>query len=383
MTQQMTQKQDDNRTLLREVERMKVEFQRSQETMPTVVQPRILNFDNPGSSGNQQWNAAPAIAASPWGTTMNNRASMINDLDETFNTLTNLDSYKFLNNNTINTNSMNVNAGISPHVAKELQQLRQMILSIPGVVQPIPEASPTGHRISRFASVIADTEFPKRFQTPSIKPYNGTTDPEKHVAQYRKRMEIIPIPVHSKEACLCKGFGSTPMGLALKWRLNIHPYSITSFSHLINIFNNQFSCSRTFEKITSDLYRVVHNPKERLRDFVTRFGTEALSIPNIDMETVVEAFKMGLRKDSAFYEDLVMTPCKRLDEDLGDKERWLKKDNKPTSWKDKSKWCAYYKDFGHMTEDCIALRKEINYLLSKGHLKEILERKKEKSKESN
>ena len=37
-------------------------------------------------------------------------------------------------------------------------------------------------------------------------------------------------------------------------------------------------------------------------------------IPNIDVETVVEAFKMGLRKDSPFYEDLVMTPCKRLDE---------------------------------------------------------------------
>ena len=36
-----------------------------------------------------------------------------------------------------------------------------------------------------------------------------------------------------------------------------------------------------------------------------------------------------------------------------------------------------------MTEDCIALRKENNYLLSKGHLKEILGRKREKSKENN
>ena len=36
-----------------------------------------------------------------------------------------------------------------------------------------------------------------------------------------------------------------------------------------------------------------------------------------------------------------------------------------------------------MTEDCIALRKEISYLFSKGHLKEILGRNKEKSKEKN
>ena len=96
--------------------------------------------------------------------------------------------------------------------------------------------------------------------------------------------------------------------------LNVPQYSITSFAHLVNIFNNQFSCSKTFEKITSDLYRVVLDPKEKLRDFVNRFGREALSIPNIDLDIIVQAFKMGLRKDSPFYKDLVMNPCKILDE---------------------------------------------------------------------
>ncbi|XP_023743493.1 uncharacterized protein LOC111891666 [Lactuca sativa] len=188
------------------------------------------------------------------------------------------------------------------------------------------------------------------------------------------------------------------------------------------------------------------------------------------MATTVEAFRMGLMKDPPFYEDLVMTPCREVDEfksrtlrfirleeykkiqrktsslssyqnpnrnvdsssqrsykskpyskpdhhmvnalederdeeeppkitdycfsvdvsgliyamdDLGDKARWPNKNNKSTSWKDKSKWCAYHEDFDHMVEDCIALRKEISYLLRKGHLKEILRRKKEKSKENN
>ncbi|XP_052621755.1 uncharacterized protein LOC111911050 [Lactuca sativa] len=72
--------------------------------------------------------------------------------------------------------------------------------------------------------------------------------------------------------------------------------------------------SNTFEKITSDLYRVVQDPKESLRSFVNMFGREALSIPNVDMATAVEAFKMGLKKESPFYEDLVTTPCKRMDE---------------------------------------------------------------------
>ena len=80
MTQQMTQQQYENITLLIEVERMKPEFHKSQETMPIVVQPRILNFDNVGASGNHHGNTIPATTTSPWGTTMYNRAPMINDL---------------------------------------------------------------------------------------------------------------------------------------------------------------------------------------------------------------------------------------------------------------------------------------------------------------
>ena len=38
-------------------------------------------------------------------------------------------------------------------------------------------------------------------------------------------------------------------------------------------------------------------------------------------------------------------------------------------------------DFGHITKDCITLRKEISYLLSKEYLKEILGRRKERSKD--
>ncbi|KAD3066952.1 hypothetical protein E3N88_34832 [Mikania micrantha] len=65
-------------------------------------------------------------------------------------------------------------------------------------------------------------------------------------------METNPIPPHLKEAYLCKGFGSTLTRATLKWLLNVPPYSITSFAHFINLFNNQFSCSRTFESDRSE-----------------------------------------------------------------------------------------------------------------------------------
>ena len=189
-----------------------------------------------------------------------------------------------------------------------------MVSSVPEIVQPIPEVSSACHRVSRFASPICDAEIPKRFQTPSMKLYDGSTDPEEHVAQYRERMEINPIHANLKETCLCKGFGSTLTSPALKWLLSVPPYSITSFAHLINMFNNQFSCSQTFERLTSDLYRMTQPQGESLREFITRFGKEALDIPNLDVTTAVQAFKMGLQKDSPFYQELVMNPCRNLDE---------------------------------------------------------------------
>ncbi|XP_076884676.1 uncharacterized protein LOC143533941 [Bidens hawaiensis] len=66
---------------------------------------------------------------------------------------------------------------------------------------------------------------------------------------------------------------------------------------------------------------------------------------------------------------------------LGDIARWPRKNEKAPSPKDKSKWCAFHEDIGHMTEDCIALRREISYLLSIGYLKELFGRKKSRTQD--
>ncbi|XP_035845286.1 uncharacterized protein LOC118491541 [Helianthus annuus] len=279
--------------------------------------------------------------------------------------------------NTFNT-SYNANRGlvqepgINQAMARELQKFKDMISSVPRVVKPIPEIPDGSHKVSRFAPPICNAEIPKRVQTPNMKLYNGTTDPKEHVAQYRERMEINPVPERLKEACLCKGFGSTLTGSALKWLLSLLPYSITSFSNLVNLLNSQFSCSRRFERLTRDLYRVTQGHNESLRDYITKFSRESLEIPNLDIATAVEAFKMGLLKDSQFYDDL----------NLGDKSRWPRKSDKPAAIKDKSKWCAYHEDFGHLTDECIALRNEIGYLMSKGYLKELFGRKKSRIQDS-
>ncbi|XP_021747717.1 uncharacterized protein LOC110713576 [Chenopodium quinoa] len=67
---------------------------------------------------------------------------------------------------------------------------------------------------------------------------------------------------------------------------------------------------------------------------------------------------------------------------LGNVARWPRKSDRPDENKDKSKWCDYRGDHGHRTEDCNALRKEIAFLLKKGHLKELLGKGKSSSKEA-
>ena len=53
--------------------------------------------------------------------------------------------------------------------------------------------------------------------------------------------------------------------------------------------------------------------------------------------------------------------------------RWPKKSEQPGKIKDHTKWCDFHGDHGHTTEECISLRKEVAYLKSKGHLKDLLQ----------
>ena len=60
---------------------------------------------------------------------------------------------------------------------------------------------------------------------------------------------------------------------------------------------------------------------------------------------------------------------------LGGSLRWPKKSDRPDEQKDKSKWCGYHNDHEHRIEDCNHLRKEVAWLLSKGYLNHLLDKK--------
>ncbi|XP_021717652.1 uncharacterized protein LOC110685433 [Chenopodium quinoa] len=57
---------------------------------------------------------------------------------------------------------------------------------------------------------------------------------------------------------------------------------------------------------------------------------------------------------------------------MGDTMKWPRKSDRPREKKDPSRWCDFHSDIGHTTDECVALRKEVAYLLKKGYLKELL-----------
>ncbi|XP_033131812.1 uncharacterized protein LOC117126806 [Brassica rapa] len=47
----------------------------------------------------------------------------------------------------------------------------------------------------------------------------------------------------------------------------------------------------------------------------------------------------------------------------------------PDSFRNPRLWCDFHRDHGHKTEDCVALKIEVDELLQKGHLREFLSEK--------
>ncbi|XP_013673638.2 uncharacterized protein LOC106377971 [Brassica napus] len=60
---------------------------------------------------------------------------------------------------------------------------------------------------------------------------------------------------------------------------------------------------------------------------------------------------------------------------MGQQLKWPQNMKAPDSFQNPGLWCDFHRDHGHKTEDCVALKIEVNELLQKGHLREFLSEK--------
>ena len=113
---------------------------------PCALRPRILNFDNSGSQYDRRETTIPTTAVTTKGVTPQVQVDNFQDPGGMFTHNVNDNAGNPATNNTFFTNLADLDECISPQMAKELQQLRQMISSVPGVMKPILEVSPTPTR---------------------------------------------------------------------------------------------------------------------------------------------------------------------------------------------------------------------------------------------
>ncbi|KAJ9542457.1 hypothetical protein OSB04_028963 [Centaurea solstitialis] len=315
---------------------------------------------------------------------------------------------------------------------KQNKAMLALLTKLPGAAVPIEVEPKTGFQASPYIDEIALVDISKKYNIPAFTPkYSGISDPVEHISQYKQLVWTVPIPTQFQEICMCKGFGSTLTGAALQWLINLKPKSIVSWSELVNQFTRQFASSRKMEKQTSDLYYVVQKTGETIREYFNRFNAEMIEVKNCDYPP--ENFDdvrartlahMRIEDDAIFrrkhsndkknlgaqkhdfkpkrvnkidnsrrdqnkrsnqgtgkvrYPDLSTYHFAGTTKDLVDSlrnlevnVRWPKKPENPSKDKDQTKWCDFHSDHGHNTDDCISLKKEIAYLKSNGHLKNLL-----------
>ncbi|KAF3509546.1 hypothetical protein F2Q69_00006030 [Brassica cretica] len=199
---------------------------------------------------------------------------------------------------------------------KRLYAMQSMVERLPGVAPPIRKSNPNSYANTPFTDEITLIEMPRKLSFPSIKAYDGTTDPDDHIAQYRQKMLAVALQKGSREATMCKGFGSTLTGPALQWYINLPSRSIASFAVLSYKFVEQFASSMVLEKTFDSLYEILQHRAEPLRGYIARFNQEKVAIPECSIPTAISAFKRGLLPDRGLYKELTKYQFKTMEDVL-------------------------------------------------------------------
>ncbi|XP_074318675.1 uncharacterized protein LOC141655497 [Silene latifolia] len=261
-------------------------------------------------------------------------------------------------------------------------ELRDLMYMILGVARLLKKATRDSYADSPFVDDIALVGVPKRRVPPAMTLYDGTTDPLDHVNHYKQKIMMITATGSLKEACMCKGFGSTLSGAALQWFVGLPNKSITSFADLVNAFNQRFAAKKA-EKGQIP-HRIVQGFEESTRDYLNRFNKEKVAIPRFDIATAIQAFRRGLHHDSDLYENLTMHPCTTFEEvqiiqnpeGAGTQSQVAQASVRRILQQQKGYWqkCEFHGSNTHDTDECYSLRKEVKYHYDQGNLDHLLPR---------
>ncbi|XP_021858453.2 uncharacterized protein [Spinacia oleracea] len=127
---------------------------------------------------------------------------------------------------------------------------------------------------------------------PSHIKYDGSTDPDNHIAAYKGHMYLYTASL----AVWCKCFLATLRDLAQTWFKNLKVGPIRNFRHLSKQLCEHFVSNKRREKTSAELWSVKQRGDESLRDYLGRFNREVELIPNMKPDVAILALTHGLHK---------------------------------------------------------------------------------------
>ncbi|XP_075486336.1 uncharacterized protein LOC142525939 [Primulina tabacum] len=182
----------------------------------------------------------------------------------------------------------------SPTVAEELEELRKKVKVLEGHV-----GSKGNTRVAKgcpFSDIIVREPLPGHFKSAKIKDYDGSSDPEEHLARFENMAMLHCYGDQIK----CKVFLTTLIDSAQRWFEGLAPQSILSFEDFQKVFLHQFSSSKKYKRTAFSLFEVKQRPEETLRAYIKRLNRVALDVPACAPETKTTAFTQGLLEGDFF-----------------------------------------------------------------------------------
>ncbi|GAU33272.1 hypothetical protein TSUD_279460 [Trifolium subterraneum] len=246
---------------------------------------------------------------------------------------------------------------------------------------------------------IMDLELPRALQKPpQLGKYDGLTDLDIHI----QNIDVIINYQAVKGGIKCRIFPTTLVEGAMTWYRSLPQGSITSWKDLCKQFTSHSTASRKHAKTEANLEALVQEPNETLRSYIGRFNKEAVQVDvtndmkkipdaeepprwnQYEEETMVDAIRYSRTKNSR--------PPREQSNKNGDKhnrdKRGRYRSREPKGCgdqiskiypfkldQDRSRFCAYHKSYGHLTEDCIQFKDAIEILIRNGKLKDYVKRK--------
>ncbi|XP_056695059.1 uncharacterized protein [Spinacia oleracea] len=131
----------------------------------------------------------------------------------------------------------------------------------------------------------------EKVKMPTCK-YNGTTDPVNHSTAFEQHMMLYS----DSDAMWCKVFQTTLSGVAADWYKKLPAGSIFSFRQIQKDFVRRFISKVERKKTSGELMSISQRPKEPLREYLTRFNNESITIPDLQQEIAVLALLRGMQE---------------------------------------------------------------------------------------